>query len=428
MLSSAAGYLGVSAATSNVTPSTATDLGRELVAAVRRAQLSFLAAALAYYAFVSIIPLALVGVATATVLGGDALASALVNSVQDSLSPEGAAIVESALVSSTGRTEATIVGLATLSWSGLRVFRGLNTAFGRVYGTSEEQSLRDTLAKSLLAAVALSLAVATTIALASLIPLAGVPWTGVAGAFGIAVVLTVLLFPLFYLFPAVDLTPHEALPGTVLAGIGWSLLGAGFGLYAEFATSFQLYGIIGGVLLFATWLYVGGMIVLLGATLNAVLADRQLQQGSPPGDEQLAPMSDTDEATESPSDVEGLDVETADPEEIERLRRELERFEDEIEERTVHRDELESDLRKYVRRRVRRGHARGWGPYLVLLYGTAMTLGAFVYLNGIWAILAMVVVWLSTLGLYALMVIMGLTWSAIGLPSRLLDRLKDLRP
>jgi hypothetical protein len=38
-----------------------------------------------------------------------------------------------------------------------------------------------------------------------------------------------------------------------------------------------------------------------------------------------------------------------------------------------------------------------------LLYGVVMTLGAFYYLGGIWAILAMIVVWLSTLGLYVVM-------------------------
>jgi hypothetical protein len=36
-----------------------------------------------------------------------------------------------------------------------------------------------------------------------------------------------------------------------------------------------------------------------------------------------------------------------------------------------------------------------------------MTLGAFYYLGGIWAILAMIVVWLSTLGLYVVMAVLS---------------------
>jgi Flp pilus assembly protein TadB len=113
--------------------------------------------------------------------------------------------------------------------------------------------------------------------------------------------------------------------------------------------------------------------------------------------------------------------------EIDALRADLEAFEEEIEQRTVHRDEIERDLKRYVRRRVRRGHARGWGPYLVLLYGTAMTLGAFYFLTGGWAILAMLVVWLSTLGLYVLMLLVGATLSVAGVPRRLYERVRRFR-
>ncbi len=134
-----------------------------------------------------------------------------------------------------------------------------------------------------------------------------------------------------------------------------------------------------------------------------------------------------DGSSGEPADVSPMDVETVDPEEVERLRRRVEEFEADIEDRTVHRDDLEADLRRYVRRKLRRGHARGWGPYLVLLYGTVMTLGAFYFLQGVWAILAMLVVWLSTLGLYTLMVLVGWVGTILGLPGRLRDRVGDLR-
>lgn len=100
------------------------------------------------------------------------------------------------------------------------------------------------------------------------------------------------------------------------------------------------------------------------------------------------------------------------------LREEFERLEAEFEDRTVHRDEVEDDLRKYIRWRQRRGHVRGWGPYLVLLYGVLLTLGAFYYLEGGWAILAMIVIWLSTLGLYIFMVVTGATTRVLTYPIR----------
>jgi len=111
-------------------------------------------------------------------------------------------------------------------------------------------------------------------------------------------------------------------------------------------------------------------------------------------------------------------------EDLDALREQIDEFESEIEERTVHREEVERDLKRYVRKRTRRGRARGWGPYLVLLYGTAMTLGAFALLGGGWAILAMLVIWLSTLGLYTLMVLVGTTFNLLGLPGRIRDRFR----
>jgi len=110
------------------------------------------------------------------------------------------------------------------------------------------------------------------------------------------------------------------------------------------------------------------------------------------------------------------------------LRAEFESFEDDIEDRTVDKPAVEADLKRYVRRKLRRGHARGWGPYLVLLYGTVMTLGAFYWLSNDWlAILAMLIIFLSTLGLYTLFVIVGVGFSLLGSPSKALDLVRDRR-
>jgi len=94
-------------------------------------------------------------------------------------------------------------------------------------------------------------------------------------------------------------------------------------------------------------------------------------------------------------------------ERIDALQADLDAIEERIDERTVERDDLEAELRRYVRRRVRRGHATGWGPYLVLLYGTVMTVGAFYYLGDWPAVVAMLVVWLSTLGLFVFMIVVS---------------------
>jgi hypothetical protein len=70
---------------------------------------------------------------------------------------------------------------------------------------------------------------------------------------------------------------------------------------------------------------------------------------------------------------------------------------------------------------MRRGHARGWGPYLVLLYGTVLTLAALTSLQGIYAVGAIVVLGLSTLGLYTIFVVVGIGLNLIETPGKALD-------
>jgi len=77
---------------------------------------------------------------------------------------------------------------------------------------------------------------------------------------------------------------------------------------------------------------------------------------------------------------------------------------------------------------MRRGHARGWGPYLVLLYGTALTLGAFyLFQSDLLAIVAMLIIFLSTLGLYVLFVAVGVGLNLLGVPGKAIDMARDRR-
>ena len=187
--------------------------------------------------------------------------------------------------------------------------------------------------------------------------------------------------------------------------------------------SFQLYGVVGGVLLLVTWFYLAGQFLLVGA-VPAGGTDRQLQHESLRRSNKA--MSEEAES-ETPPPAETGSVDDLTDEELAQLREEFEEFRNDVEDRTLHRDDVESDLKQYVRRRMRRGHARGWGPYVVLLYGTVMTLGGFYYLQGVWAVLAMLVVWLSTLGLYVVMVVVGFGLRVTGLPGIALDRVRDWR-
>jgi hypothetical protein len=180
---------------------------------------------------------------------------------------------------------------------------------------------------------------------------------------------------------------------------------------------------------------VASVVLLAGATVKAALAgerwDRHTQGTAARKPEPMGTDGDSGDDGVAPGEAEartlGDDVAARGEDDVAALRGEIDDIRAELDERTMPRDELERDLRRYVRKRVRRGHARGWGPYLVLGYGTAMTLGAYYFLSGGWAILAMIVVWLSTLGLYVLMVIVGMSAGLLGLPGRLRDAVGRLR-
>ncbi|MBX0322689.1 YihY/virulence factor BrkB family protein [Halomicroarcula sp. F13] len=403
---------------------------RELVTTVREDQISFLAASIAYYLFVSVFPLLLLALVVGSILGGEAFANSVVGAVGSALSPAAADLLEDALTSATGRSGATILGLAVTLWGALKVFRGIDMAFSSIYGTTDVDSFLDTVVDAVAALAGIGLALAGLFALGSLGAFFGVEVA--LGGLALVPVLTVAFLPLYYLFPDADLSLREALPGALLAAVAWTVFGTAFSIYASQAGNFQLYGVIGGALLLVTWFYFAGQILLVGAAFNKVLLgdmDRQLQQ-EPLRRSSKAMSEDADRPSGEtpPPDATGAGDDLTD-EELEQLREEFESFRDDVEDRTLHRDEVKDDLQRYVRRRMRRGHARGWGPYVVLLYGTLMTLGAFYYLQdqAMWAVAAMLVVWLSTLGLYVLMLLVGVTFRVTGLPGVAIDKVRDWR-
>jgi hypothetical protein len=291
------------------------------------------------------------------------------------------------------------------------------------------------------------------------------PASQVVSILALPAVLTVAFLPMYYYFPNQPMSLREAAPGAVFAGVGWTLLQAGFQIYAAGAGQYEAYGVIGGILLLVTWLYFAAIILILGAIVNAVGAgehasgppfatktdgnghqattstDRQLQQA---GGRDLAHNmaregreastdTDADESTSVAEDHNRVEPRGAPDigeidDRVAELRSEFDAFEADVRERTVDKPSVEAELKGYVRSRMRRGHARGWGPYLVLLFGTVMTLGAFYYLQSdLIAILAMLIIFLATLGLYVVFVVVGVGLNLLGVPGKAIDMARDRR-
>ncbi|MFB6081707.1 MAG: YihY/virulence factor BrkB family protein [Halanaeroarchaeum sp.] len=379
---------------------------RDVVDRVREARVPFLAAAVAYYGFVSIIPLLLLALGVGIALGVD-VTGIVLGLTGDVLTDAGRSLLADAIAGAGGGGGATVVGLLVLAWAALRVFRGLDVAFSAVYGVTSPEPLVDQVVDAAIVLAVVPLALVAAGVLGVVVPVVEEgPLALVVAPLSLTVALTLVFLPVFYTFPDVGVSVREVLPGTVLAAFGWTVLATGFGIYARFVPAFQLYGVLGAALLVVTWLYLGGIIIMVGAVVNAVLAGR-------PDDEERT--------TEARAEW------TGPVPDVTEMAGEVAALREELDEKTVSKADLERDLERYVRRRSRRSKARGWGPYLVLLYGTAMTLGAFFWLHGGWAILAMIVVWLSTLGLYVLMVLFGVGFNALGVPGSVIDWVRERR-
>ena len=527
---------------------------RALVTEIQEKRITFLAASLAYYSFVSLIPLLLLAISIATLVGGQGLADRIINAAGGSLPPSVADIITQTLTSDGAAGASIGIGLVFLLWSAIKIFRGMDIAFSQVYGTSGPDGIVDQVTNALVTLLGIVLAVIVTIVIGAVVSFiqqsAGVldqvglgflqGIIGYLAGFVSIVGLALAFYPLYYFLPTGDVTLREAIPGAVFAAVGWTVLQTGFRIYAA-QSGGSAYGVIGAALLVLTFLYFGGMVLLIGVAINAVLADRtdgeSLESGADDdeetgdgseGSEERAGETDTEEgvfrrrvkertqsiidereADDDPEDGSEYDpdrdrdraatdggaeedrklmtdggvereaersrepgertsarnepaaatdtdtgTETADPDrpeaaaatgptgseytleeeyalqrEIERLRTELDAFEMEVEDRVVDREDLEGDLQDYVDSRVRSSKARGWGPYLVLLYGTAMTVAiAFGNsLTGWLAVFAILVAFLSTLGLYVLMVIVGFGISTATSSKKLIDIVQSRR-
>lgn len=245
---------------------------RSVLDLARDRNLTYLAAAIAYYAFVSIIPLMLLAVVVASFVGGEALADRVTGMLSQQLSSSGQEMVTQTLTNTAGRGAASVVGFLALTWSALKLFRGLDQAFDEVYADEVDASLLEQVRDALVVVVGIALAITLVVAVGAALAILQlpIPYVNVLGTLVLIVVLTLAFLPIYYVLPPVDVSLGEVLPGTVVAAVGWVLLQVGFRIYASNAGRYAAYGVIGAVLLFVTWLYFASIVVLLGAAVNAV--------------------------------------------------------------------------------------------------------------------------------------------------------------
>jgi membrane protein len=256
------------------------------------------AAALTYYAILSIFPSLIVLVAILGLAGDSATQSVLDN--LNELGPGPATDIVSGAIREISSAQGTAgvalaIGLAAALWSASGYVGAFSRASNVVYEVEEGRpfwKLRPLqLAMSLLLIVLVAvsaIAVVVTGPLAEQVGnLVGAGSTAVTVwdiAKWPAIVLIVIttLAVLYYGAPNVRQPGFRWItPGGVLGAALWILASAGFSLYvANFGSYNKTYGSLAGAIVFLIWLWISNLAVLLGAELNAELErGRELESG-----------------------------------------------------------------------------------------------------------------------------------------------------
>ena len=282
--------------------------------------LTDLAAALTYYAVLSLFPALVALVAILSLFGqsGDA-----VTSLVEQLSGMGvipASAVEAlgpaieAVTSAPAPGLGLLIGLVTALWSASNYIKAFGRAMNRIYEVPEGPgAIKLNLQMYALTAVLLVLAALVLVGLAISGPITDAlgDLLGLAGAARVAwdygkipvlVVVVVVMIALLY-----NLTPNARQPrmrwislGAVAAIVIAAVVSVGFGLYLSFQGNnsyTKTYGALAGVIVFLFWLWLVNLALLFGAELDAELErSRELRAGIAAEEQIQLPARDTRQA------------------------------------------------------------------------------------------------------------------------------------
>lgn len=232
------------------------------------------AAAIAYYALVSIFPLILFLVLAAGMLLRSPEVQQRIFDLLSQQVPVSLDIVRQVVNESLRyRSSLSIVAAITLLWTSSGVFANLELGIQRAWELASRRPFWQGRLIGILMVVLL------TVGLVQRTILGLIPFDFLQR---VIVTLTpmVLLFPVFYLLyqfvPYTQVRPRYALGGAAFATVGWFLAKEGFSLYlaSNPARYVALYGSLGTLIAFLLWVYISAQVLLLGAEVAAELHHR----------------------------------------------------------------------------------------------------------------------------------------------------------
>lgn len=245
---------------------------REAVVLSTRKQIQFLAASIAYYSFAVIIPLLLFAFIAISAIGGQEFALRIIVVTQEYLTPTSQELLRDSIMQTEGRTGVIFAASLVFIWSAFRLLRSLDIAISIVYETELSPPVLTQIVTASMLFLALVIALIGLIGVSVVFTVfPEIPLIGLLSAGAVFVGLVSIFWSIYYLLPAVDHSIVDALAGAIVAAFSWIVLNMLFGIYAAAAGQYQVYGLLGGVLLLFVWFYASSMILVFGAVINAVL-------------------------------------------------------------------------------------------------------------------------------------------------------------
>jgi membrane protein len=297
-------------------PKTPTDLNRRSwLGALRRTGRQFgrdnvtdWAAALTYYAVLSLFPAIIAMISILGLVVDPATITRVITDVVSQLGPKSAVDtfkgpIDQISSNRSGALLGLILGIAAALWTASGYVGAFMRASNAIYGREEGRpfyilrpfQLLVTLILVLMAAlVVLSLIVtgpvASAIGNAVGLGSAAVTAWNIAKWPVMLVVVMLMLAILYWSSPNAKPAGFRWVsPGSVLAVVVWIVASAAFAFYvANFGSYNKTYGALGGVIVFLVWMWITNLAVLLGAEVNAETERaREIEAGVPGAEEDI---------------------------------------------------------------------------------------------------------------------------------------------
>jgi YihY family inner membrane protein len=242
----------------------------------------YLAATIAYYAFLSVFPLMLVFVTLLgyALEGNEDLQRRVLDSALADFPLIGPQLQDN-VHSLQGSGVVLVVGLGVALWAGTGVCLALEYAFDRMWGVPHTRRANFVWARlRALAWIAVLGGVTLAGALVGGLSTSTVSYGAVARVAAVAVSLCVSLtifVAAFRVLTSASPTVREVLPGALLAAVAWEVLLTVGGYYVahQLRNASSTYGAFAFVIVMLGWLYLAAVIPVVATELNVVLAQRK---------------------------------------------------------------------------------------------------------------------------------------------------------